>query len=58
MMRAQSDGMDIVTLSLGGASGWSEGMSAVVGSRLADMGLVFTIATGICDHTLQSISFG
>ncbi|KAF8524710.1 subtilisin-like protease [Hysterangium stoloniferum] len=46
LLRGQSDGVDILTLSLGGADGWTEGMSSVVASRLADSGIIVTIAAG------------
>ncbi|KXN90796.1 Minor extracellular protease vpr [Leucoagaricus sp. SymC.cos] len=40
------DGQDILTLSLGGADGWTESISAVVASRLVELGKVVTIAAG------------
>ncbi|KAF5385811.1 hypothetical protein D9615_002603 [Tricholomella constricta] len=40
------DGQDILTLSLGGADGWTESSSAVVASRIAASGKVVTIAAG------------
>ncbi|KAF9446345.1 subtilisin-like protease [Macrolepiota fuliginosa MF-IS2] len=40
------DGQDILTMSLGGADGWTESSSAVVSSRLAGLGKVITIAAG------------
>jgi hypothetical protein len=40
------DGQDILTLSLGGADGWTESSSAVVASRIAALGKVVTIAAG------------
>jgi hypothetical protein len=46
LLRGYNDGMDILTLSLGGADGWIEGPSGVVASRLADKGKVVTIAAG------------
>jgi hypothetical protein len=46
LLRGASDGMDILTLSLGSGNGWTESMSSVVASRLADMGKIITIATG------------
>jgi hypothetical protein len=46
LLRGASDGMDILTLSLGGADGWTEGMASVVASRLSDMGKIVTIAAG------------
>lgn len=41
-----NDGQDILTLSLGGADGWTESISAVVASRLSARGKVVTIAAG------------
>lgn len=38
--------MDILTLSLGGADGWTESTTSVVASRLADRGKIVTIAAG------------
>lgn len=38
--------MNILTLSLGGGDGWTEGMSSVVASRIADEGKIVTIAAG------------
>ncbi|KAL0953072.1 hypothetical protein HGRIS_007272 [Hohenbuehelia grisea] len=46
MIRAYNDGMDIITLSLGGVDGWSEGTGSVVASRISEQGRVVTIAAG------------
>ncbi|KAG8791007.1 hypothetical protein FRC12_010397 [Ceratobasidium sp. 428] len=46
LLRAHNDGCDILTLSLGGAAGWTEGASAVVASGIADAGKIVTIAAG------------
>lgn len=46
LLRGYKDGMDILTLSLGGVDGWTEGMGAVVASRIAAKGKVVTIAAG------------
>ncbi|KAI0339940.1 subtilisin-like protease [Trametopsis cervina] len=46
LLRGFSEGNDILTLSLGGPSGWSESSSAVVASRLEDKGAVVTVAQG------------
>ncbi|EPQ55564.1 subtilisin-like protease [Gloeophyllum trabeum ATCC 11539] len=46
LLRGYSDGMDILTLSLGGVEGWTESSSSVVASRIADQGRVVTIAAG------------
>lgn len=40
------DGQDIMSLSLGGADGWTESSSAVVASRIAATGKIITIAAG------------
>ncbi|KAF9467400.1 pyrolysin [Collybia nuda] len=40
------EGQDILTLSLGGADGWTESSSAVVASRIAGTGKIVTIAAG------------
>ncbi|KAJ7902169.1 subtilisin-like protease [Mycena olivaceomarginata] len=37
-------GMDILTMSLGGADGWTESVSSVVSSRIAASGTIVTIA--------------
>ncbi|KAJ7045857.1 subtilisin-like protease [Mycena alexandri] len=39
-------GMDILTMSLGGSDGWTEGTGSVVSSRIAASGKVVTIAAG------------
>ncbi|KAG9090880.1 hypothetical protein FRC06_000845 [Ceratobasidium sp. 370] len=46
LLRADKDGNDIITLSLGGASGWTEGASGVVASRIARSGRIVTVAAG------------
>jgi hypothetical protein len=46
LLRANSDGMDVITLSLGGADGWTTGSSSVVASRLSAAGKVVTLAAG------------
>ncbi|EJD39665.1 subtilisin-like protease [Auricularia subglabra TFB-10046 SS5] len=46
LLRAYEDGNDVITLSLGGSDGWTEGSSSVVASRIADRGRVVTIAAG------------
>ncbi|KAJ6594206.1 subtilisin-like protease [Mycena capillaripes] len=38
--------MDILTLSLGGSNGWTEGTASVVASRIAAQGRVVTVAAG------------
>lgn len=46
LIKAANDGMDILTLSLGGADGWTEGTSTVVASKIAASGKIVTIAAG------------
>ncbi|KAJ7097194.1 subtilisin-like protease [Mycena belliarum] len=46
LLRAYKDGVDIMTLSLGGASAWTEGTGTVVASRIAHAGKIVTIAAG------------
>ncbi|KAL0956638.1 hypothetical protein HGRIS_002771 [Hohenbuehelia grisea] len=46
LIRGYNDGMDILTLSLGGVDGWTEGTGSVVASRIAEQGRVVTIAAG------------
>ncbi|EMD33648.1 hypothetical protein CERSUDRAFT_159874 [Gelatoporia subvermispora B] len=46
LLRGVSDGNDILTMSLGGSSGWTEDTGSVVSSRIAATGKIVTIATG------------
>ncbi|KAF9010760.1 pyrolysin [Cyathus striatus] len=46
LLRGVTDKQDILTLSLGGADGWTESSSNVVASRIASSGKVVTIAAG------------
>ncbi|CAE6473946.1 unnamed protein product [Rhizoctonia solani] len=46
LLRAYKDGNDIITLSIGGPDGWTESVSGVVASRIADQGRIVTIAAG------------
>jgi subtilisin family serine protease len=46
LLRANKDGNDIITLSIGGPSGWTEAASSVVASKIAASGKVVTIAAG------------
>ncbi|KAF9526570.1 pyrolysin [Crepidotus variabilis] len=46
LLRADSDGNDIITLSIGGSDGWTEGVTSVVASRIAEKGKIVTIAAG------------
>ncbi|KAH7336342.1 subtilase [Rhexocercosporidium sp. MPI-PUGE-AT-0058] len=45
-LTAYNDGVDIITASIGGTSGWSTNAWAEVASRLVDEGVVVTIAAG------------
>ncbi|KAG4438387.1 hypothetical protein IFR05_006149 [Cadophora sp. M221] len=45
-LMAYEDGADVITSSIGGVSGWTDGAWAVVASRLVDQGVVVTISAG------------
>lgn len=44
--RAYDDGSDVITMSLGGSSGWTESFTSVIASRAAQKGRIVTIAAG------------
>ena len=46
LLKGVEDGNDILTLSLGGADGWTSSVSSVVASRIAKSGKIVTIAAG------------
>ncbi|KAI0088133.1 subtilisin-like protease [Irpex rosettiformis] len=46
LMRGQKEGQHILTMSLGGADGWTEGTASVVASRIGSTGRIITIAAG------------
>lgn len=46
MIRAYQDGVDIINLSLGELSGWTEGTLSVVASRLSSRGLIVVSSAG------------
>jgi hypothetical protein len=46
LLMGYRDGQDILTLSLGGADGWTESSTSVVASRIAASGKIVTIAAG------------
>ncbi|KAF6763345.1 pyrolysin [Ephemerocybe angulata] len=46
LLRGAKEGSDILTLSLGGADGWTSGTASVVASRIAASGKIVTIAAG------------
>ncbi|KAI9147260.1 Minor extracellular protease vpr [Paramyrothecium foliicola] len=45
-LRAYEDGVDIISASIGGASGWADNAWAVVASRLVEQGVLVTISAG------------
>lgn len=46
LLMGVKEGQDILTMSLGGADGWTESTSSVVSSRIAGTGKIVTIAAG------------
>ncbi|KZO98808.1 subtilisin-like protease [Calocera viscosa TUFC12733] len=46
MMMAYNDSCDVINLSIGGVQGWSSSSAGVVGSRLADLGMIVAISAG------------
>lgn len=46
MARAFTDGVDIISMSLGLANGWSENAESVIASRIAERGVFMSIAAG------------
>ncbi|EIW70787.1 hypothetical protein TREMEDRAFT_68225 [Tremella mesenterica DSM 1558] len=46
MQKAYEDGMDVVNLSLGEPSAWTEGMLSVMASRLVNMGITVVASAG------------
>ncbi|KAJ7072023.1 peptidase S8/S53 domain-containing protein [Mycena amicta] len=46
LLRGFKDGMNILTMSLGGTDGWTEGIGSVVSSRIAATGKIVTVAAG------------
>jgi hypothetical protein len=55
LLRGVSDGQDILTMSLGGADGWTESTTSVLSSRISANGKIVTIAAGN-DVSLAAIS--
>lgn len=51
-----TDGQNILTLSLGGSAGWTEAATAVVASRIADTGIIVTIAAGAYTFIITLLS--
>ena len=46
MARAFVDGVHIISMSIGGMNGWSEGPEGILASRIADRGVFMSIAAG------------
>ncbi|KAK1226551.1 hypothetical protein PQX77_010479 [Marasmius sp. AFHP31] len=46
LVQADKDGNDVITLSLGGPSGWTGSAWSVVASRIAEKGRIVTVAAG------------
>ncbi|KAI9167906.1 serine endopeptidase [Paramyrothecium foliicola] len=46
MLQAYEDGVDIITISIGGLDGWSDGPWALVASRMVELGVLITISAG------------
>ncbi|KAI0044850.1 subtilisin-like protease [Auriscalpium vulgare] len=46
LLRGVADEQDILTLSIGSASGWTTSTTSVVASRIADSGIIVTVAAG------------
>ncbi|KAH7324203.1 putative minor extracellular protease vpr [Stachybotrys elegans] len=46
MIRAFEDGADIITMSIGGVSGWTDGPWALVAGRIVEQGALVTISAG------------
>ncbi|KAH8922586.1 subtilisin-like protein [Atractiella rhizophila] len=46
MIRAFRDGADILSLSLGGASGWTESADSLVADRISKLGRIVVVAAG------------
>ncbi|CAK5265382.1 unnamed protein product [Mycena citricolor] len=46
LLMGYNAGMDILTMSLGGPDGWTEGAASVVSSRISSAGRIVTIAAG------------
>jgi hypothetical protein len=45
-LRAFDDGADIITASIGGVDGWSDGPWAAVASRMVEQGVLITVSAG------------
>ncbi|KAH7375188.1 serine endopeptidase [Plectosphaerella cucumerina] len=46
MLRAYQDGVDVITISIGGVNGWSDGPWALVASRMVEQGVVVVVSAG------------
>lgn len=52
MIAAYDAGVDIISMSLGDNSGWSEAPTAVLGQRIAKKGIPGTLSCNSTMHTL------
>lgn len=46
MIRAANDGANVISMSLGGAAGWSEDIQSVVAQRIVETGIPVSISQG------------
>lgn len=46
MLMAFEDGADVITISIGGVDGWSDGPWALIASRMVDLGVLVTVSAG------------
>lgn len=46
MLQALEDGADIITISIGGIDGWTDGPWALIASRLVEQGVLITVSAG------------
>lgn len=46
MLQAFDDGADIITISIGGVDGWTDGPWALIASKLVDLGVLVTVSAG------------
>jgi subtilisin family serine protease len=46
MLMAFDDGVDIITISIGGIDGWSDGPWALVANKIVEMGVLVTVSAG------------
>lgn len=46
MLMAFDDGADVITISIGGIDGWSDGPWAMIASKMVDLGVLITVSAG------------